>query len=195
MSVRDLISAAYNKDAASFESTLHAVMQEKMAAAIQSRFSPAVYEEEVDLEEEIKDGDKVSWHDPDVGKNVTGVVTMASGMKRKGIKHAQVRIDNSHGTTTKVPHSQLKKISEEVDLEEDEMCEDLDQIDEISKPTVVSYLKKAQQSKDDASGQVFKGAAMGAPANDPKTLSKRNKGMDIGIRKIVGNVKVPATEK
>ena len=51
MSVRDLISAAYNKDAAGFESTLHAVMQEKMAAAIQSRFSPAVYEEEVDLEE------------------------------------------------------------------------------------------------------------------------------------------------
>lgn len=140
MSVRDLISAAYNKDAASFESTLHAVMQEKMAAAIQSRFSPAVYEEEVDLEE-------------------------------------------------------AKKHDEEDEDEEDEMCEDLDQIDEISKPTVVSYLKKAQQSKDDASGQVFKGAAMGAPANDPKTLSKRNKGMDIGIRKIVGNVKVPATEK
>ena len=202
MSVRDLIAAAFNKDAASFEDTLNVVMQEKMAAAVQARFSPAVYEEEVDLseakglhdydwpksgmdrdatlgdhahdaihhgmhardaidhiysaaddhgkkwvnkhhddllktfkshglksesqfdeedelEEEIKDGDKVSWHDPNVGKNVTGVVTMASGMKRKGIKHAQVRIDNSHGTTTKVPHSQLKKISEEVDLEEE----------------------------------------------------------------------------
>ena len=51
MSVRDLISAAYNKDAAAFETTLHAVMQEKMAAAIQSRFSPAVYEEEVELDE------------------------------------------------------------------------------------------------------------------------------------------------
>lgn len=55
MSVRDLISAAYNKDAAAFETTLHAVMQEKMAAAIQSRFSPAVYEEEVDLDEAKKD--------------------------------------------------------------------------------------------------------------------------------------------
>lgn len=51
MSVKDLISAAFNKDATSFETTLHAVMQEKMAAAIQARFSPAVYEEEVDLDE------------------------------------------------------------------------------------------------------------------------------------------------
>jgi hypothetical protein len=51
MSVKDLISAAFNKDASSFESTLQSVMQEKMAAAIQSRFSPAMYEEEVDLEE------------------------------------------------------------------------------------------------------------------------------------------------
>ena len=219
MSVRDLIAAAFNKDAASFEDTLNVVMQEKMAAAVQARFSPAVYEEEVDLseakglhdydwpksgmdrdatlgdhahdaihhgmhardaidhiysaaddhgkkwinkhhddllktfkshglksesqfdeedelEEEIKDGDKVSWHDPNVGKNVTGVVTMASGMKRKGIKHAQVRIDNSHGTTTKVPHSQLKKIDEEVE-----------QIDELSKKTLVSYIKKASDNK------------------------------------------------
>lgn len=64
MSVRDLISAAYNKDAASFESTLHAVMQEKMAAAIQSRFSPAVYEEEVDLEE-AKKSDKEDKEDDD----------------------------------------------------------------------------------------------------------------------------------
>jgi hypothetical protein len=64
MSVRDLISAAYNKDAASFESTLHAVMQEKMAAAIQSHFSPAVYEEEVDLEE-AKKSDKEDKEDDD----------------------------------------------------------------------------------------------------------------------------------
>ena len=77
MSVKDLISAAYNKDAASFESTLHAVMQEKMAAAIQSHFSPAVYEEEVDLEEAKK--------------------------------------------------------SDKEDKDEDEMCEDADQIDDLSK--------------------------------------------------------------
>lgn len=57
MSVKDLIAAAFNKDAVSFEETLNSVMQEKMAAAIQSRFSPAVYEEEIDLEES-KDEDE-----------------------------------------------------------------------------------------------------------------------------------------
>lgn len=65
MSVKDLISAAFNKDATSFESTLHAVMQEKMAAAIQSRFSPAVYEEEVDLEEAKKSKEDEDEDDED----------------------------------------------------------------------------------------------------------------------------------
>ncbi len=51
MSVKDLISAAFNKDASTFEATLHAIMQEKMSAAVQAQFSPAVYEEEVDLDE------------------------------------------------------------------------------------------------------------------------------------------------
>ena len=57
MSVKDLISAAFNKDANSFESTLHAIMQEKMSAAIQARFSPAVYEEEVNLDEAKDDSE------------------------------------------------------------------------------------------------------------------------------------------
>lgn len=57
MSVKDLISAAFNKDATSFESTLHAIMQDKMGAAIQARFSPAVYEEEVDLDEAKDDSE------------------------------------------------------------------------------------------------------------------------------------------
>lgn len=57
MSVKDLISAAFNKDANNFESTLHAIMQEKMSAAIQARFSPAVYEEEVDLDEAKDDSE------------------------------------------------------------------------------------------------------------------------------------------
>lgn len=51
MSLKDLISAAFNKDAMAFESAINTVMQDKVSAAIQSRFSPAVYEEEVDLEE------------------------------------------------------------------------------------------------------------------------------------------------
>lgn len=58
MSVRDLIAAAFNKDAASFEDTLNVVMQEKMAAAVQARFSPAVYEEEINLDESKDEDDE-----------------------------------------------------------------------------------------------------------------------------------------
>lgn len=65
MSVKDLISAAFNKDASSFESTLQSIMQEKMAAAIQSRFSPAMYEEEVDLEEAKASEDDEDEEDED----------------------------------------------------------------------------------------------------------------------------------
>lgn len=54
MSLKDLISAAFNKDASSFETAFSNIMQEKVAAGIQARFSPAVYEEEVDLEEAKK---------------------------------------------------------------------------------------------------------------------------------------------
>lgn len=90
MSLKDLISAAFSKDAVTFESTLHAVMQEKMANAIQSRFSPAVYEEEVDLEE-----------------------------------------------------AKASKKDDEEDDDEDEMCEEVEQIDELSKKTLGSYIKKA----------------------------------------------------
>lgn len=212
MSVRDLITAAFNKDAASFEDTLNVVMQEKMAAAVQARFSPAVYEEEidldeskdeddededddeeVDLEEEIKDGDKVSWHDPNVGKNVTGVVTMASGMKRKGIKHAQVRVDNSHGTTTKVPHSQLKKIEEEVD-----------QIDEISGAKLGTYMIKARKSeaeldkkRDDSYDKPNTPENKAERKAISRTLNKRRWGHGKALDKLTGSsfAKVHATEK
>lgn len=72
--------------------------------------------------------------------------------------------------------------------------EDVEHINELKKSTVVSYLNKASKSKDDAIGQVFKGAAMGAPAKDPKTLAKRNKGISLGVGKIVGMSRVAAKE-
>ena len=48
MSIKDLIAAAFNKDAASFESAFSSAMKEKVAAAIDSRF---LAREEFDLEE------------------------------------------------------------------------------------------------------------------------------------------------
>lgn len=55
MSIKDLISAAINKDATAFESTFADVMQAKVSAALEARFSPVA--EEFDLEES-KDEDE-----------------------------------------------------------------------------------------------------------------------------------------
>lgn len=98
MSVRDLITAAFNKDAASFEDTLNVVMQEKMAAAVQARFSPAVYEEEIDLDESKDDEDE----------------------------------------------------------DDDQMCEDVEELDELSKKTLASYTKKAADSMGNAAHSLGK---------------------------------------
>ncbi len=115
MSVRNLISAAYNKDAASFESTLHAVMQEKMAAAIQSRFSPAMYEEEVELEE--------------------------------------------------------AKASEDDEDEDEEDEDEEDQLDELSKKTLGSYVKKAS---DNAASHAVKYGEKKAQSDEMDRLMNRH---------------------
>lgn len=52
MSLKDLIAAAFNKDATAFESAFGAVMQDKVAAGLQSRFSAVA--EEAELEEAKK---------------------------------------------------------------------------------------------------------------------------------------------
>lgn len=87
MSVKDLISAAFNKDASSFESTLQSVMQEKMAAAIQSRFSPAMYEEEVELEEAKASEDDEDEEDEELDEERTG--TYVGTVKRDDPDYAK----------------------------------------------------------------------------------------------------------
>lgn len=48
MSIKDLIAAAYNKDATSFESAFQSIMQDKVAAAVESAFTVEEVEEELD---------------------------------------------------------------------------------------------------------------------------------------------------
>jgi hypothetical protein len=62
MSIKDLISAAINKDASAFESTFAGVMQAKVATALEARFSPV--QEDYDLEES-KDEDEDEEDDED----------------------------------------------------------------------------------------------------------------------------------
>jgi len=89
----------------------------------------AVKEEVEGLDESIQTGDRVHWEDPDSGKRMTGTVHMAKGSK-KGI--ARVRADGTHGSVWDVHHSHLNKLEE-----------DADQLDELSRKTLGSYVKKA----------------------------------------------------
>lgn len=89
--------------------------------------------EEVELEENFKEGDKVSFT-TDYGTKQKGVITNPHTRTVKGKRHAEVRVGISPNTWSRVhvPHHRLEKVSEEVE-----------QIDEISKDTLHSYWKKA----------------------------------------------------
>lgn len=55
MSVKDLIAAAFNKDASAFESAFSDVMKDKVSAAIDSKFYGS---EEADIDEALKMDDE-----------------------------------------------------------------------------------------------------------------------------------------
>lgn len=58
MSIKDLIAAAYNKDATAFESAFQSVMQDKVSAAVQNAFTAEETDE--DLDEEVEELDELS---------------------------------------------------------------------------------------------------------------------------------------
>lgn len=159
MSVRDLISAAYNKDAASFESTLHAVMQEKMAAAIQSRFSPAVYEEEVDLEE-AKKSDKEDKEDDDEDEMCEDVDQIDELSKKTLGSYISKASDNAASHAMK--YGEKKAQSDEMDrmMNRHMSYSDKDKVRQIMKTT-----------SDDVEAPRYKAA-------------KRLKGIDVAVKKI-----------
>lgn len=156
MSVRDLISAAYNKDAAAFESTLHAVMQEKMAAAIQSRFSPAVYEEEVDLEE-AKKSDKEDDDEDEMCEDVDQIDELSKKTLGSYISKAS---DNAASHAMK--YGEKKAHSDEMDrmMNRHMSYSDKDKVRKIMKTT-----------SDDVEEPRHKAA-------------KRLKGIDVAVKKL-----------
>ena len=75
--------------------------------------------EEVELEENFKEGDKVSFT-TDYGTKQKGVITNPHTRTVKGKRHAEVRVGISPNTWSRVhvPHHRLEKVSEEVELDE-----------------------------------------------------------------------------
>lgn len=151
MSLKDLIAAAFNKDATAFESAFSSVMKEKVASAIDSQF---LAREEYELEEAKKDDDE----DED----------------------------------------------EEDDKDEDEMCEESEQIDEISGAKIGTYMIKARKSeaeldkkRDDSYDKPNTPENKAERKAISRTLNKRRWGQGKAMDKLTGSsfAKVPATEK
>lgn len=55
----------------------------------------------------LSDGDNISWSQGGDTKPLVGIVKMANGMKKNGVKHAVISIN---GAEFSVPHTQLNKI-------------------------------------------------------------------------------------
>lgn len=213
MSARDLIAAAFDKDAVSFEDTLNAVMQEKMAAAVQARFSPAVYEEEVDLdeskdeedwdeedelEEALKIGSKVKIHAP--GKDYHGKIGHVGEIRKRtyGTMAPSYTVDyrepgEDYNRSVSLSREKIKLHKEEVD-----------QIDEISGAKLGTYLIKARKSeaeldkkRDDSYDKPNTPENKAERKAISRTLNKRRWGHGKALDKLTGSsfAKVHATEK
>ena len=162
MSVKDLISAAFNKDANSFESTLHAIMQEKMSAAIQARFSPAVYEEEVDLDEAKDDSeDDESTEEDDDEEDMKEEVEELDELSKKTLG-SYISKASDNATVHGMKYGEKKAQSDEMDrmMNRHMSYSDKDQVRKIMKTT-----------SDDVDAPRRKAA-------------KRLKGIDLAVKKI-----------
>lgn len=198
MSVKDLISAAFSKDATSFESTLHAIMQDKMGAAIQARFSPAVYEEEVDLDEAKDDSedDESTEEDDD-----------EEDMKEEAEQIDERWADNDHGwgdpldfrsgSTTdpsKIPNWKAKTekgkkaiaAKNVPDLKRDikrslgqhvkpNLPEEVEELGELKKSTLASYVSKAA---DNAASHAIKYGEKKAQSDEMDRMMNRHMSYD-----------------
>lgn len=214
MSVRDLIAAAFNKDAASFEDTLNVVMQEKMAAAVQARFSPAVYEEEVDLSE-AKGLHDYDWPKSGMDRDATlgdhAHDAIHHGMHaRDAIDHIYSAADD-HGKKWVNKHNDdlLKTfkshgLKSESQFDEEDWDEEVDQIDEISGAKLGTYMIKARKSeaeldkkRDDSYDKPNTPENKAERKAISRTLNKRRWGHGKALDKLTGSsfAKVHATEK
>ena len=217
MSVKDLISAAFNKDASTFEATLHAIMQEKMSAAVQAQFSPAVYEEEVDLDEAKADDseDDESTEDDDEDEDMKEEAeqidelkksTLASYVKKatpEVVGRTMAAVSSNQSAETKKYASKLGNRVKGIATAADKMAKEEVELDEVSGAKLGAYMVKARKSAEDARKK--DDDSYNSPETDNKeyrkplrkTIRKREHGAGLAMDKLKGSswAKVPAGEK
>ena len=72
--------------------------------------------------------------------------------------------------------------------------EEVEQVDELKKSTIGSYINKAAVSKDKASGRTLTDTRAGK-YRDAKTFAKRSKGLHTAFDKILGKARINAKEE
>ena len=145
MSIKELIAAAYNKDATAFESAFQSVMQDKVSAAVENAFTAEEVEE--DLDEEVEELDELS------GKTLGSYVVKASKDSAASMKKREDAIDAGDRDTArkmgmrarKHEHGSRKAIDKLTGsgFAKVHATEEVEELDELSKKTLGSYVKKS----------------------------------------------------
>jgi len=112
MSIKDLIAAAFNKDATSFESAFSSVMKEKVGAAIDSRF---LAREEFELDE-AKDEDEEDEDD----SNGDDSSDEDNEDDEKDVKEEVEELDEISGAKLGTYMIKARKSEEELDKKRDD---------------------------------------------------------------------------
>ena len=217
MSTKDLINAIASGDAQQIESTFETVMTEKISVALdamRSSVAQNMFSEEVELDEEQLDElskDTIKKYFYKAGDSIhksrtrqNRAATMAYQGDDTATKFASDTIDSEQKNIDK--RSAGRKVArkkyhaEEVEftledysvaeLEDFMLSEDFEQLDELSKGTLGSYIKKSK------SNIIMHGSTLGTDINkkvkdkSAATMQKRAKGINKAVDKLTEDEEV-----
>jgi len=153
MSIKDLIAAAYNKDATAFESAFQSVMQDKVSAAVQTAFTAEEAEE--DLDEEVEQIDELSddklkdYHAKAGADRQKAKAEAEKGFTAKKFTPASVQ-------KTTDAYKRFVKRGKGMTAAANKMSEEVEELDELSNKTLASYTNKAADSMANAAHSLGK---------------------------------------
>ena len=211
MSTKDLINAIASGDAQQIETTFESVMKDKISVALdamRSSVAQNLFTEEVELDEEQLDELSKKTLDTYVKKarisrDVNADIEDMRGTALKHKDDARAKIAKRQGG---IYNAKKRLAKEEVELtledysvaelEEFMLSEDFEQLDELSKSTLGSYVKKSK-SAIIGNAQVTGMSNVGdkAKAKAEKTVEKRAKGINKAVDKLTEEELDEAEEK
>ncbi|CAB4125365.1 hypothetical protein UFOVP58_121 [uncultured Caudovirales phage] len=206
MSTKDLINAIASGDAQQIETTFETVMTEKISVALdamRSSVAQNMFKEEVELEEEQLDELSKKTLDTYVKKarnsrDVNADIEDMKGISLKQKDDARAKIDKRQGG---IYNAKKRLAKEEVEftledysvaeLEDFMLSEDFEQLDELSKGTLGSYVKKAKTAiVGNAHVMGMNGTSEKTKAKAEKTVEKRAKGINKAVDKLTEDEEV-----